>query len=283
MKHKRSFINTSQDTKIALYDFGRGEKPVIFCHFTGGLGLLWTPVIKHLPLHFHCFSYDAKGHGNSSKTTEFSAHSWEHHLQDLISILEKVKVITGKNEFYGVGHSFGGALLTQAVLTTKRIISWQKIVLIEPILAPQSFDLKKMEMSNLAKKRKRLFDSVDALQKSLRVKSPYKSWSSESWRIYEKHGFKKNKSGQVELKCTPEIESFQYLHANPHGWFENLKKINIPVLLIYGEKSNLLPLSELQIMQLKKGYLLKIPNLSHFLPQENPQLISNWISAWFDS
>lgn len=282
MKLKRSFINTSQNIKIALYDFGDSGKPVIFSHFTGGIGKLWAPVIKFLTPYFHCFSYDARGHGNSSKPKDFSAYSWDNHLNDLISIVETIKNITGESEFYGVGHSFGGALITQIVLATKSIINWQRIILIEPIIAPQTIDIKKVDMSNIAKKRKGIFESVELLRKNLSVKNPYQNWSRESWKIYEKYGFTKTKSGKFKLKCPPDIESYQYLHANPPGWFENLLKIKIPVLLIYGENSDLLPIADFQLKQFREGYLIKIPNVGHFLPQETPELLSNWILKWFE-
>lgn len=282
MKFRKSFLITPQRIKIAFYNSNGNGKPVIFCHFTGGLGQLWIPVIQYLTASYNCFAYDARGHGNSSKPKICSSYSWDIHLNDLILVLTKIKEITQVSEIYGVGHSFGGALLSQAVLLTKHIVRWKKIILIEPILAPQNIDIKKEAMSSIAKKRRGYFETIDLLRKTLRNKYPYKNWSVEAWQIYEKYGFVKNKYGQMKIKCTPDIESYQYLHANPPGWFENLRKINIPVLLIYGKESELLPLAEFQIAQLEKaGYLLKLPNVHHFLPQEDPILTSQWILRWF--
>ncbi|MCX8064826.1 MAG: alpha/beta hydrolase [Candidatus Hydrogenedentes bacterium] len=282
MKLKKSFLTISKKIKLAIYNCEARGEPIIFCHFTGGMGQLWIPVIERIIPNFNCFAYDARGHGNSSKPRESSLYLWDYHLKDLILILMEIKENTKRNEIYGVGHSFGGALLSQAVLHTKHLLNWKGIILIEPIIAPQTFDLKKDIMANIAKRRKGLFDSVDSLQKTLKNKKPYKNWSTEAWQIFEKYGFWKDRLGRIKIKCTPEIESYQYLHANPPGWFENLKKLHLPVLLIYGRESELLPLAEYQMMQLKtSGYLVKLPNIHHFLPQENPYLASQWILRWF--
>ncbi len=64
---KQKFIKINSDIRLSLYDFGGNGAPLIFCHFTGGLGLLWQTVAKLLKNDYHCFAYDARGHGDSSK------------------------------------------------------------------------------------------------------------------------------------------------------------------------------------------------------------------------
>lgn len=275
------YLQINPSLRLSIYDFGGNGPPIIFCHFTGGLGRLWESVIARLKRKYHCFAYDARGHGDSSKPSNLQDYDWEEHLADLIHIIYHIKQITKSNRMFGVGHSFGSACLSQAVIKTKKEIHWEKIILIEPILGPETFDFRKNKMSEIAQKRRGHFNSLEEIEHTLRIKEPYKLWETKTWNIFKKHGFIKNRYEGYSLKCTPEIESFQYLYGNPPGWFENLKKIDIPTYLIYGLQSYLLPLSIHQLKQLPNAYLIKIPNVGHFLPQENSRLLSALIKKWF--
>lgn len=278
---KRIKLKTHSSIRLTVYDFGGSGDPLLFCHFTGGLGLLWKPIALKLTKHFHCFAFDARGHGYSDKPLKPEDYAWEEHLNDLISVIDFIIDYRGKVEFFGVGHSFGGACLTQAVVRTKNKVKWQKLILIEPIIAPTSFDLQKQKMAQIAEKRRYKFASESELQNSLRNKYPYIVWDSKLWNIYKQHGFQRNKEKEFTLRCAPQIESFQYLLANPPHWFENLKKIKVPTLIMYGQKSELLPLSNFQLSQIQNSYLIIFPEVTHFLPQEKPLLTSDWIKRWF--
>ncbi len=278
---KQFFLSINSSIRLSIYDFGGKGLPIIFCHFTGGLGKLWQSVITPLRKNFRCFAFDARGHGDSSKPLELECYDWNEHLSDLIAVINYIKELTNSDCILGVGHSFGSACLSQAVVKTQKHILWKKIILIEPILGPEIFDFRKMKMSEIARKRQGYFESEEQIDAILRKKQPYKNWNTKSWYLFKKHGFSINKNEQYCLKCTPEIESYQYLYGNPSGWFERLKKINIPVLLIYGKNSELLPLSDYQLKQMKNAYLMKIPEVGHFFPQEKPSHLAEIIKNWF--
>lgn len=277
---KQIFLSINSTIRLSLYDFGGDGPPIIFCHFTGGLGKLWQNVITPLRKIYHCFAYDARGHGDSSKPEGIKYYDWNEHLSDLVAVIKYIKKTTHSDCMFGVGHSFGSACLSQAVLKTKTYIRWNRILLVEPILGPETFDFRKSKMSEIARKRRGHFESDEEIEKTLRSKQPYKNWDKKVWEIYKKHGFI-NINGQYYLKCSPEIESYQYLYGNPDGWFEKLKRIKVPTLLIYGKNSELLPLSNYQIKQISNAYIIKISQAGHFLPQEKPLFFSNIIKNWF--
>ncbi|HOQ32999.1 MAG TPA: alpha/beta hydrolase [Candidatus Hydrogenedens sp.] len=278
---KQFFLPINSSIRLSIYDFGGKGLPIIFCHFTGGLGKLWHSVITPLREKYHCFAFDARGHGDSSKPLELEWYDWNEHLSDLIAVIKYIRELTNSDCIFGVGHSFGSACLSQAVVKTQKYILWKRIALIEPILGPENFDFRKMKMSEIARKRRGYFESEEQIEAILRKKQPYKNWDNEAWNIYKKHGFINSKSCEYYLKCSPEIESYQYLYGNPSGWFERLKKINTPVLLIYGKNSELLPLSNYQLKQMKNAYLLKIPEVGHFFPQEKPSRLAEILKNWF--
>ena len=277
---RQKFIKINSDIRLSLYDFGGKGAPLIFCHFTGGLGLLWQITAELIKKDYHCFAYDARGHGDSSKPLDARLYDWNEHLSDLIYLVNYIKDITQSDIIYGVGHSFGGACLSQTVIHTQKILNWKKIILIEPIVGPDKFDFQRNNMSKVAEKRRGVFKSEKELE-NLRNKYPYKDWREDAWKIFVKHGFYTDNDGKYFLKCSPNIESFQYLYSNPHSWFSNLKKIKIPVLIMYGENSYLLPLGYPQIKQIPSSYLIKIHEASHFVPQEKPEIVANWIKKWF--
>ncbi len=278
---KQFFIKNHSSIRLSIYDFGGKGLPIIFCHFTGGMGRLWSIVIRRLTKYFHCFAYDARGHGESSKPLEKEMYDWNEHLSDLIEVIKHIQEVTCSETFFGVGHSFGSACLSQAVVRTRKEVNWRRIVLIEPILGPEEFDFRKEKMSEIARKRKGVFETLFDIDRVLGVKNPYKNWDKKVWDLYKKYGFITGDDEKYYLKCSPEIESYQYLYGNPAGWFEKLKKIDIPVLLLYGCKSELLPLALPQLRQFKKGFLMEIPEAGHFLPQEKPFMVSKIIKQWF--
>ncbi|MGC8846174.1 MAG: alpha/beta fold hydrolase, partial [Candidatus Hydrogenedens sp.] len=219
---KQIFLPINSLIRLSIYDFGVKGPPIIFCHFTGGLGKLWKNVITPLRNNYHCFAFDARGHGDSSKPLEMKYYDWNEHLSDLIAVVKYIKKLSNSDCIFGVGHSFGSACLSQAVIKTKKYISWKKIILIEPILGPDTFDFRKSKMSEIAQKRRGYFESEKQIDTILRNKQPYRNWDIESWNIFKECGFTTNASGKYYLKCTPEIESYQYLYGNPLGWFEQL-------------------------------------------------------------
>ena len=63
------------------------------------------------------------------------------------------------------------------------------------------------------RKRKRWFESAEAMFRNLEHKPPFNTWRRDMLRDYCEYGTRPAPQGGVELKCPPEIEAEFYSRA----------------------------------------------------------------------
>ncbi len=81
---------------------------IVFVHGFGGYAMQWKNQLKAFSDHYRVIAYDVRGHGRSD--APHSSYSMAEMQSDLDSLLEKLDV---QIPFILVGHSFGGAIVTE--------------------------------------------------------------------------------------------------------------------------------------------------------------------------
>lgn len=81
---------------------------MVFVHGYGGYAMQWKNQLKAFSDNYRVIAYDLRGHGRSD--APFSRYSMDEAQADLDTLLEKLQV---KLPFILVGHSFGGAVVTE--------------------------------------------------------------------------------------------------------------------------------------------------------------------------
>lgn len=87
------------------------QKTLIFIHGFGGQATQWRYQLEHFALAHRVIALDLRGHGRSDKPP--SHYTLAEILHDLESALERLQV---PERFVLIGHSFGGALVTEYAL-----------------------------------------------------------------------------------------------------------------------------------------------------------------------
>jgi pimeloyl-ACP methyl ester carboxylesterase len=85
---------------------------------------------------------------------------------------------------------------------------------------------------------------------------------------------------QVRLACTPGWEAANY-SSNAVDVWRDLDQLRCPLTLIVGDKRSTCPdpVIELLIARRPEIRVVKIPDASHFLPMEHPQIVRREIRA----
>jgi pimeloyl-ACP methyl ester carboxylesterase len=135
-----------------------------------------------------------------------------------------------------------------------------------------------------ALKRRTVWPSREALLKSYRSRSPFKTWREDVLRLYVEQGAYLRPDGQVELKCPGPIEAQMYAGATPFEAFELLPEVGCPALVVRGEHSDShLPFIAQAIAdQLADGRVVTIEGGGHFCPMEKPEAVLAEIRRFLD-
>ena len=110
MRHSfRCRRRTIDELEVAIHDLGGHGPALVLAHATGFHGLVWKPIADRLADTFHCWSFDERGHGDTS--SPLMQLELRGGLRDDTG---GYRDALGLDRPYGVGHSGGGAALLLA-------------------------------------------------------------------------------------------------------------------------------------------------------------------------
>ena len=127
---------SSEGVQLVVYDYTptSQKQPVLLSHATGFHGRVFDPVAEHLHASHHCYSFDYRGHGDSSLPSDWKAN-WNGYGDDALAIARVIEAAqTDAGPIIGAGHSMGGAALVMAALRMPEL--FRALVLYEPIIFP---------------------------------------------------------------------------------------------------------------------------------------------------
>ena len=157
-------------------------------------------------------------------------------------------------------------------------------MLVEPVVfddeVPESVQNSLYERT---RKRKRGFESAEAMFRNLENKPPFNSWRRDMLRDYCVHGTRPVAEGGVELKCLPEIEADFYSRAREFPGLTLMLKSRSPLLMMFGEKSDStgIKITDKIAAQLVNGTVVTVPDAGHFLPMEQPEMVVRMAAEFF--
>jgi len=274
----KTFSLDANGIRLACQDWGGEGPPIIVLHATGFLGQVYRPIALALRSAGHVYSYDQRGHGDSSLPGD-SDYSWASTVDDLKAFIVAMKLEGAR----ALGHSAGATAIGSLASAHPELIS--RAVLVEPVVfddgVPQSMQ---DSLADRTRKRKRWFESAEAMFRGLEQKPPFATWRRDMLHDYCEYGTRPAPGGGVELKCAPEIEAEFYARA----WqFDGLKLIlesRSPSLLLLGEKSDFtgIKIADKIASHLVNGTVVKVPDATHFLPMEQPELVTRMAAEFFN-
>ena len=246
---KTKSANTNSEASIFFQEYGKG-KPVVFIHGWPLNHEMWEYQLTILPKHnLRCIAYDRRGYGKSDRPWE--SYDYDTLADDLNELLTQLNL----SEVVLVGFSMGGGEIARYIgkYGTEKI---EKIVLISSVTP---YMLKTDD--NEEGLEKGIFD--DMVEKISTDRPAFLADFGKKFYGVEihnqsvsKHLLKWNQmlcltsSAKATLDC---VRSF-----SETDFRNDLKKINIPVLIIHGDADKTVPIN---VSGNKTAALLNIPYL----------------------
>ena len=102
---RSSFVNVN-GVRLHTLDWGGDGAPIVIVHATGFLGRIYRPLAERLHAIGHVYSYDQRGHGDSSAAPD-TEYSWAATMLDLEGFITAM----GWSGVRAVGHSAGATAI----------------------------------------------------------------------------------------------------------------------------------------------------------------------------
>jgi lipase len=267
-----SFIDVN-GVRLHVLDWGGDGTPIVFLHATGFLGRIYRPLLEPLRAIGHVYSYDQRAHGDSSAAPD-GDYTWDATMRDLEGFI----IAMGWSNVRAIGHSAGATAIGSLASERPDLIS--RAVLAEPVIfeSPEAPELGwRNPFIERTLKRRRTFDSVEAMYANFERKPPYDTWQKQILRDYCEFGTRPTRDGKRELKCIPEIEARFYETARDFDGLDRILRATVPLLVFFGGRSDSLgaSLSGKVANELKNGRVIDVADAGHFLPMEKPDYVAD--------
>lgn len=262
----------------------RAEGTVLLIHATGFHARCWDQTVAALedaggPR--HVIAVDMRGHGRSDNTPPFTWDTFGKDVVELVSALDLERIV-------GAGHSMGGHSLTQAVAALQD--RFEAIVLTDPvIMSPEAYAM--WQSSDPAEhpisRRRDRFDSPDAFRENLAGRGSFDLWREAVLRDYCDFGvLPDEEGGGYVLACPPIVEASIYGGSAGTNIYDLIESIEIPVTVLRArpreEGSAQMDFASSPTWpelpgRFKRGVDVFLPELSHFIPMQAPELVAEHI------
>lgn len=254
---------------------------LLFAHATGFHARVWDQVIDHLPA-VHSICVDLHGHGQS---TGGPFSDWS----DLGDEMSRFIQTVGLTDLVCIGHSLGGHVLAQA--TARQPNAMRALILVDPVIMPPEVyamaqTLFPQSGQHPAAQRKRDFESVQEMIDRFKNRSPYALFTPEALRDYCEHGLLPHEDG-LTLACPPEVEASSYMSPMTGAFLlDQLDQITCPTVVMRGHTMDLKSLGDFTRSPTWPGLADALPNgtdihrpdLSHFMPMQDPGFVAKQIT-----
>jgi non-heme chloroperoxidase len=274
-----SFVKTKDGTEIFYKDWGSGQ-PVVFHHGWPLSGDDWDAQFTFfLANGFRVIAHDRRGHGRSSQTS--GGHDMDTYAADMAALVAHLDL---KNAVH-IGHSTGGGEVTRYVAKHGgggRVAKAVLIGAVPPVMVkseknPGGTPIEAFDgyRTALAANRAQLYRDI--------ASGPFYGFNRAGAKISEgviDNWWRQGMMGALNAhyEC---IKAF-----SETDFTEDLKKIDVPVLVMHGDDDQIVPVDDsarLSIKLLKKGTLKIYPGYCHGLCTIYPDVVNPELLAFIRS
>jgi non-heme chloroperoxidase len=274
-----SFVKTKDGTEIFYKDWGSGQ-PVVFHHGWPLSGDDWDAQFMYfLANGFRVIAHDRRGHGRSSQTS--GGHDMDTYAADMAALVAHLDL---KNAVH-IGHSTGGGEVTRYVANHGgggRVAKAILIGAVPPVMVksernPGGTPIEAFDgyRTALAANRAQLYRDI--------ASGPFYGFNRAGAKVSEgviDNWWRQGMMGALNAhyEC---IKAF-----SETDFTEDLKKIDVPVLVMHGDDDQIVPIDDsarLSIKLLKKGTLKIYPGYCHGLCTIYPDVVNPELLAFIRS
>ena len=275
-KNESGFVTTADGVQIFYKDWGSGQ-PVVFHHGWPLSADDWdAQMMFFLNQGYRVIAFDRRGHGRSTQTA--TGNEMDTYAADVVALARHLDL---RNAFH-VGHSTGGGEVAHYAARAEkgRIAKAVLIGAVPPVMVksdtnPGGLPLEVFDglRAALAANRAQFFHDVPA--------GPFYGFNRPNAKVSQGviwNWWRQGMMGgaKAHYDC---IKAF-----SETDFTEDLKKIDVPVLVMHGEDDQIVPIADsalLSIKLLKHGTLKTYPGLPHGMCTTDPDIINKDLLAFF--
>ena len=250
-------------------EFKSDRPTLVFMHGVSGSSSAWIPYEKIFENKYNVLNFDLRGHGNSKKHPnyrDYEVKNFVNDLSDLISYLNIKKFVLISNSFAGLVHLEYLKLHRETV--TANVFTSPEIYLNETFIAKIIYPTLRVltAIINLLPFDPKPRGHVDYT----------KHVGSTDWDI---------KRNLADIKNTGLHAHFYTLRQSFTVSQEySLEKINVPTLIIHGEKDTMVPIKNVKMMtgKIKNSEFISISNIDHNTVHNAVKVMSETIESFLE-
>jgi non-heme chloroperoxidase len=268
-------ITTKDGTQIYYKDWGKGQ-PIVFSHGWPLSGDDWDGQMLHFGRQgYRVIAHDRRGHGRSDQT--WDGNDMDTYADDLAQLFDKLDL----KDAIMVGHSTGGGEVARYLGRhgANRVAKAVLISAVPPLMLKTEKNPTGLPISAFNDLRSALAANRPQFYKDITM--PFYGYNRTGAKISEgirEHWWLQGMLGGVKAHYDC-IKAF-----SETDFTEDLKKIDVPVLVMHGDDDQIVPIvaaAPLSAKLLKKSTLKIYPGFPHGMPATNADVINADLLAFF--
>lgn len=278
------------ESRLCYFEWGNPDgQVVLLLHATGFHARCWDRVVETLPAGFRIIAVDLLGHGRSAEPK--SLIDWTDAVTPLIELVNGLEL----QNIIGVGHSMGGHCLVQMACAVGQ--RFERLVLIDPVIMDPDYYAKPPPAEEIdisghpVSRRRAIWESPEQMFDRLREHPSYAIWQPDVLMDYCRYGLLPLPDGDgFELACLPALEASVYLGSMRVDPYPMVSKVTMPVTILRAPTGpregpvdfTLSPTWPGLVNIFPDAREVFVPDLTHFMPMQDPGRIAGYISGAFD-